>query len=287
MLTDIKTVFLPTDFSENANQALPYAAELALITNATLTLMYCVEEPFDFAPMVADKKEKIVEKVTARFEKLVADLKKKKRFKDLKVETKLLSGHPVVNIVEEGKADKKGVIVMGTKGATQSRNLIFGSFTTETILQSNIPVLAVPEGSSFNKFKQIVFTTDFHESDLDILSEVVELTQLFNSKIRVVHIARKKSLETEIKFRGFRELVKEKHPDAKFTFDLAFEDDFFTGIADYLDDHPADLLVMVRYKKTFWESLVSRSFTKELGFYSEVPLLVLVGNEIRETEKVT
>jgi nucleotide-binding universal stress UspA family protein len=165
--------------------------------------------------------------------------------------------------------------------------LIFGSFTTETILQSNIPVLAIPEGSTFNKFKQIVFTTDFHEADLDILSEVVELAQLFNSNIRVVHIAREKNLETEIKFRGFRELAKEQNTDARFTFDLAYEDDFFTGIADYLDDYPADLLVMVRYKKTFWESLVSRSFTKELGFYSEVPLLVLVGSEIRETQKIT
>lgn len=278
MFTDINTIFFPTDFSDNANQALPFAAELALKADARLIFLYCVEEPFDFAPMVADKKEKIVEKVSELFEEMVVDLKRKKRFKDLEIETKLLSGHPIVNILDEAKNNEAGLVVMGTKGATGSRKLLFGSFTTETILHSNIPVLAVPEGSEFNKFKQIVFTTDFHEDDLDTLNEVVSLAKLFNSKLKVIHIAREHSLDTDIKFRGFKDLVTETHPEVKFQFELKYENDFFTGIADYIDEHPTDLLVMVRYKKTFWESLVSRSFSKEMGFYTGVPLLVLMGN---------
>ncbi len=277
MLTNIDTVFLPTDFSKNANQALPFAAELALQNDAALFLMYCVEEPFDFAPMVAEKKEELVERVTEQFEQLVSELKSKNRFKKLQIKTKLLTGHPIVNIREEARALEAGLIVMGTKGATNSRNLLFGSFTTETILHSDIPVLVIPAGTSFNKFKQIIFTTDFHEDDLDAVNDVAEFAQSFNSTLRVVHIAESESLETEIKFRGYRELVNEQHPDTNIKFDLIYEADFFTGIADYMDKHPTDLLVMVRYKKSFWESLVSRSLSKEMGFYTEVPLLILLG----------
>ncbi|MFH5833139.1 universal stress protein [Halalkalibaculum sp. DA3122] len=278
MLADIDTIFFPTDFSENANQALPFAAELALKTEARLSLLYCLEEPFDFAPMHAHDKEKLTEKVSELFEQLVAGLRRNERFKQLKIDTKLLPGHPVVNILDEARSSDAGLIVMGTKGATGSRKLLFGSFTTETILHSNIPVLAIPEGSTFNQFKQIVFTTDFHEDDLNTLNEVLSLARLFKSNLKVVHVAVDQSLETEIKFRGFRDLVRETHPEADLSFDLVREFDFFSGIADYLDKHPVDLLAMVRYKKTFWESLVSRSFSKEMGFYTKVPLLVMMGD---------
>ncbi|MDX1638998.1 MAG: universal stress protein, partial [Balneolaceae bacterium] len=224
------------------------------------------------------------EKVSELFDKMVTDLQNKKRFKNLTIETKLLSGHPVVNILDEAKQDEAGLIVMGTKGTTKSRKLLFGSFTTETILHANIPVLAIPEGRSFNKFKQIVFTTDFYEDDLAKVEQMVEFAKLFNSTLRIVHVAESENLDTRIKFRGFKEIVKDQFPEAKLQFDLVFELDFFTGIADYLEEKPADLLVMVRYKKTFWESLVSRSFSKEMGFYTEVPLLVLMADS-RENPK--
>ncbi len=100
MLTDIKTIFLPTDFSENANEALPFAYELARKTGATLTLLYCIEEPFDFAPMVEDYKEKIVERATKLFDKMLLELKSKKGFKELRINTKILSGHPVTNLLQ-------------------------------------------------------------------------------------------------------------------------------------------------------------------------------------------
>lgn len=285
MLTNLKTIFFPTDFSKNANQALPFAAELAVRTDATLILLYSSEETYDFAPMVADKKGKIIEKVTRLFEEIAADLKSQKRYKSLKIDSKLLSGHPVVNILEEAKqSTKDSLIVMGTKGATASRKLLFGSFTTEIILRSHIPVLAIPEGSTFNDFKEIMFTTDFHEGDLNTLSEIVALGELFTSNIKVVHVAEEKTLATEIKYRGFRELVEEQFPKARISFEMLMEDDFFVGVADYLAQQPTNLLVMTRYSKNFWEKMLSRNHSKEMGFYTTVPLLTLVGESASSFE---
>lgn len=280
MLSTLNNILFPTDFSENANTALEFAAEIAAETGASLNMMYCVEEPFDLAPMVKEKKQQIVEKVTASFEKTVSELKGRKKFKGLQIGTKLVSGHPVVNILEEASDGKADLIVMGTRGASGSRKLVFGSLSTGIILQSEVPVLVIPEGSNFNKFKQVIFTTDFHEGDFEAVKKVVGFTELFKSKLRIVHIAPDRNLNSEIKYRGFRELLTEAYPDAKLKFDLKYENDFFSGIADYLNEQPADLMVLVRYKKTFWESLVSRNYTKELGFYSVVPLLVLAGETV-------
>ncbi|MDZ7691063.1 MAG: universal stress protein [Balneolaceae bacterium] len=189
-----------------------------------------------------------------------------------------------MNILEEAKAREAGLIVMGTKGATSSRKLLFGSITTEIILNSDVPVLAIPQDSSLKHFKEISFTTDFHERDLGSLSQIVELGKLFNSNIRVLHVAEEKSLATEIKFRGFRELVREQFPEAPITFQMLMDDDFFVGIAEFLAGHPTHLLVMTRYKKNFWQKMLTRNHSKEMGFYTNVPLLTLVGDSIAPFE---
>ncbi|MDZ7691057.1 MAG: universal stress protein [Balneolaceae bacterium] len=101
MLDDINTVFLPTDFSENAREALPFAAEIALRAKARLTLLHCVEENIHFTPQKEQRKEKIIKETTEAFDKLVGELEEDDSFRELQIGTKLVSGHPVENILEE------------------------------------------------------------------------------------------------------------------------------------------------------------------------------------------
>ncbi|MDZ7691056.1 MAG: universal stress protein [Balneolaceae bacterium] len=165
---------------------------------------------------------------------------------------------------------------MGTKGASGTRKLLFGSLTTETILDSPVPVLVIPKARTHSDFNQIVFATDYGRDDLEKVREIVEFARLFDASLRIVHVARFDNMETDIRFTGFKELVLREHPGMDIAFDLIYEDDFFAGIADYLQTHAVDLLTMVRYKKSFWESMTTRRYSKELGFYTQVPLMVLM-----------
>jgi len=279
MALSLNHILFPTDFSKNAERALTFAAEIAAQTGARLTLFHASQETMDMAPNFAKSKDETIHDANTHFEKLIKSLKKEEQYKNLNISTILQSGQPTTSLLNKISEDKPGLVVMGTKGATGSRNAIFGSVTSNVIQKSEVPVLAVPYGSTIDKFKRIIFTTDYKEGDLVALEQTIDFAKLFNSEIEILHVSEKQNLDSEIRFRGFRELVTSNVDYGNINFHLKYEDDFFPGMADYLVEHETSLMVMVRYKKTFWQKLAERDHSKEMAFYSKVPLLMLVGKE--------
>lgn len=279
MASSINHIFFPTDFSKNAERALPFAAEIARQSGAKLTLFHASQDTMDLAPNFEETREKTIEESNKEFDELVASLEKNDSYKDVNISTILQSGEPVTNLLSQVDEHNVDLIVLGTKGVTGDRNALFGSVTTSLIKKSGVPVLAIPNGSTFDKFKNIIFTTDYKAGDLAALERTADFAKLFKSDIDVVHIDDEKGLKSEIKFRGFRELVNERINYDKLNFHLKYEYDFFPGMADYIINEPTSLLVMVRYKKTFWEKLTQRNHSKEMAFYSKIPLLMLIGQE--------
>lgn len=277
--TSFKNIFFLTDFSKNAERALPFAAEIAHRTDSKLLLFHASQEAMDITPGFKESKEKMISSTDDEFDKLVKGLRKQDRYKDLTITTILQSGHPTASLMEQVNEHKCGLIVMGTKGARGSRNVIFGSVTSGVIHKAGVPILAVPAGSDLDDFKNIIYTTDYHDGDLEALQQLTEIARLFDSQIRVIHVAEKRDLKSEIEFRGFRELVEQHVDYQKMDYHIEYNKDFFSFMSEYLIDNPESVLVMVRHKKTFWESLFEKNHSREMAFYSEVPLLVLIGNE--------
>lgn len=274
-----RNIFFLTDFSKNAKRALPFAAEIAHRSGAKLFLFHASQETIDITPGYKESKEKSIDYADKEFDKLIKELRKNERYENLTITTILQSGHPTANLKEQVADHDAGLIVMGTKGARGSRNVIFGSVTSGIINKSDVPVLAVPAGCEPDNLKNIIFATDYHGGDLEALQQLSELAGLFDASITVVHVADQRNLKSEIEFRGFRELVKQQVDYEKIDFHIEYDSDFFDYMSNYLIDNPASLLVMVRYRKTFWESLLERDHSREMAFYSEVPLLVLIGKE--------
>lgn len=279
MALSINHIFFPTDFSKNAERALPFAAKIARKFGAKLTLFHASQDTMDMAPNFEKAQEDAIRKSESQFDNLLTTLKKSGSYDDLNISTILQSGEPVTNLLGQIMEQQADLVVMGTQGATSDRNVLFGSVTTNIIKKSTVPVLAVPNGSTYDDFKNIIFTTDYKEGDITTLNQTVDFAKMFNSNIDIVHIDEHKGFGSEIMFRGFKDIVKEKIDYDNLAFHLKYEYDFFPGMADFIIDEPTSLLVMSRYKKTFWEKLTERNHSKEMAFYSSIPLLVLIGKE--------
>lgn len=277
MAFSIDHILFPTDFSDNAKHALPFAAEIAHRTGAKLTLFHSRPESktmTSFEGYVEPQDEDF----SQQFDEMIAQLQKQDKYQNIEISTVVKSGHPVQGLINQESGQKPDLIVMGTKGATEDRSVIFGSVTSRTITKGEIPVLAVPEGSTPDPLSSITFATDFNEGDWGALQQVIDIARIFGASIDILHVAEKPGLESEIKFRGFRELVRTQTDYEPISFHLEYEIDFFAGVAEYHSEHKISLLAMVKYKKSFWEKLAERDHSKELAFYTEVPLLVLRGD---------
>lgn len=277
MAFSVNHILFPTDFSENAEHALPFAAEIAKKTGAQITLFHASQESMDLAPDFEKPVDQVITDSSKQFDQLLRSLDD--QYQKLNISTVVEDGQTTTAILNQIDKHNADLIVMGTKGATGDRKAIFGSIASSVIKKSPVPILTIPNTSTLKHFQNIVFTSDYKEGDLVALDRTASLAKLFDSTVDILHISYEKNLETKIKFRGFQDLVKEHISYDKITFHHQYDLDFFPAIGEFLSDRPHSLLVMVRYKKTFWENISKRNHSKEMAFYSNVPLLVLLGKK--------
>lgn len=274
----MKQLLVPTDFSENAEEAYSYALKIAAKTGSRITFLLAVEEPFDFAIRVEEKVEGAIEYAHKKFEEIISEFIRIPEYSELEIDYKIVHGKAVSGIFEGIKEIQPDWVVMGSKGATGFKKILLGSITSRVVRESPVPVLMIPNQSQFDDFRKIVFTTEFQQKDLELLRSVIEFASLWDSTIQVVHIAKEKDLKVEIMYKGFRELVEAEIKYDKMEFIVEYASNFLEGIANYQNPDECSLLAMGRYDLDFFEEIFDYSETKAMSFYSQTPLLVLPTN---------
>lgn len=270
-----KTILAPTDFHEKARKAQEYALEVAARTRSELFFLHAVEEPYDFATRVEETVEAYTEVAEEKFEEILKSARQTTEYADLKTDYLIKRGRPYSTIMNTSKDLPADLIVMGTKGASSIKRILFGDITSNVILDSDIPVMTVPENSKKPYLDRIVFTTDYRDRDLESLQRTVELAKAFNAELQIIHVDETDSLDTEIRFRGFKSLVKERIEFPNIEFKLIRAKRFSKGISDYVRENPVSLIVITRYKKLFLKTLLWANNTQELTYYTHVPMLVM------------
>jgi nucleotide-binding universal stress UspA family protein len=277
MISQAKHILLPSDFSECSKNALNHAAFLANKLEARITLLHVIDPPFNFPTNVDGVIDYLQENAEQHLERLVEHIDEQYPERTFKVKHQIRIGKPVSQILEAISDLNIDLVVIGTAMDAPTRKILFGSVSTDVILRSDKPVLAVPEGVEEVIFDKILFTTNFRHKDLRNLEHVAGLAKLFDSEIHVLHVSDKEDLETDIKFRGMKELVSEKQVYPKVDFSLKTNDEPFHGISEYVHDHDISMMVMNRYKKSVIGLLLDKNYAKKMSIYSTVPLLVLIG----------
>lgn len=274
----MKHILIPTDFSENAKKAYPFALNIASKTNSAVTFLLAIEQPFDFAVRVEEKMSALTDYAHTHFQDLINELKDKKSYSSLDIDYKIVPGKTGSVITNTARELDTDLIVMGSKGSSAIKKILFGSVSTSVVSKSPAPVMLIPENSAYKDFHQITFTTAFREKDIELLRWVTEFAANWKSKIDVLHIASEKDFKNEIQFRGFREISLREinYPDLDFT--IAYAEDFFKGAVEQYSKNKS-LFVMGRYEMNFLDALFDLNEIEELTLYSKIPLLVLPANK--------
>jgi nucleotide-binding universal stress UspA family protein len=147
MLT-LKTVLVPTDFSDASESALRYGKSMAEKFGATLHVVHVMEDLLAHAwaaevyvssmPQLRDEIEK---ESRLRLGALLTDGERKA----FRAETALLAGNPFLEIIRYAKTHGIDLIVMGTHGRGPIAHMLLGSVAEKVVRKSPCPVLTVRE----------------------------------------------------------------------------------------------------------------------------------------------
>jgi nucleotide-binding universal stress UspA family protein len=279
----IRSILVPTDFSENAMKASQYAANIALKSGAIVYLLHVLEPIEDSIRQPFPLYEKLKGEIANN------RIKEMKTFQNnvvaacpgIKTETVIAKGTITTAILDFAERQQIELIVMGTKGATGLKVIFMGSVAAGTIGRTKIPVLAVPDEYVFEVPDGIMFATNHFEENTDLLNKIVDVAKLFSASIHVAVFVDTDSAEAADYIYNTRQLnhyldfLKKAYPDVAFKGELLAGSEFEETIEKYDTKNEVDIIAMITYPKSFWERLMKKSATKKMAFHSRIPVLAI------------
>ena len=95
----------------------------------------------------------------------------------------LLESDANTDIAEIGNRINADIIVMGTHGAGNAVEKVWGTNTAKVIRDAKCPVLPVTIGSEFRYFSDIAYATDYVSNDLDNIMQLILFAKAINAKV--------------------------------------------------------------------------------------------------------
>lgn len=278
----MKRILLPTDFSENAWNALFTAIKLYANFECTFYLMNSFEPKSqniagfksstragEVYQSLSDQSEKELEKVMTYLE--ANHENKNHAFKTISTNENLVTA--IKELIPKYDID---VIVMGTKGATGAKDIFMGSNTVKVLKAvKNCTLIAVPEEFDFKSLDTIVFPTEYaHFFAKSVLQPFLELIDLWKSEVKIFHVAQEFKLNDTQRYN--REILKKRLEGYPYSFfKVTIKSTVSKAICDFSKEQMGDLIVLTNYSHTFLERLTQEPVVKKVGFKTSIPLMVL------------
>ena len=276
----MKRILLPTDFSENAYNAINYAMELYKEEQTTFFLMHTYLPPVYHTEYLLHSPSQIglgdiyQTSSLTQLEQLKDKLEKKFANPRHSFAVHSAFNGLVDEVREVVNSEQIQLIVMGTKGATGAKEILFGSHTVHVIKKVKCPILVIPSGFEFEKPKEILFPTDFEVAySKSLLSILCEIAEIHLSRIDVLHINRSDDLsEDQMENRN---ALEQLFSGKTHLFHEVPDNEIIPAINDFQLKNKTNLLVMIQNKHTFLEQLFIKPVIDKISFHLNIPFLVI------------
>ena len=276
----MKQILIPTDFSENAKNAVTYGLHYLKDQECNIHFLHTYTPAFyrvDYVmggPTFSAIPDPVVEKSLMGLEQSITYAKE--NFSNPNHKFNMLSSFNI--LTDEIKAAcrqwKIELIVMGTQGATGAKEIFLGTNTVHTLRKAQVPVLVVPEKCTFQPINTVLFPTDYlSDHSEEELSFLLDQIKMLRAELIVLHVNEKAHISARQKKN--KDLLAEKLADTHHRFEWDNDNLMPNAIHKFILDHDIDMLVMMNRKHSFFERLLFKPNVDAIGFHTTIPFLVL------------
>ncbi|MDC8003775.1 universal stress protein [Aureisphaera galaxeae] len=273
-------VLIPTDFSENAFNAIRYAMELLKYQKSEFLVVHCFADEVYANTMEMSReffdlyKEKTKEAIDRSLQKVIAEMLEISPNPRHEYNYKAVFASLVDTCNDMANKEDLDLIIMGTKGKTDNRDITFGSQALQVAKYVKCPVLMVPVAYHKNPPQNVLFPTDYivpyKRRELKLLNT---LTANFAAQVQFLYLSRSK-------------VLSHRQEDNKRFLDCCLEPNkvshaYMVGtnltetINRTIEDDTINLLVMVNSRHSYMESLLQDSTIDAMGLNVKIPFLIL------------
>ncbi len=270
----MKTILVPTDFSDASKKALDYAISLAGLMQAKIILYhaYHIPVPTTEMPVMIISPEELEKNNSERL-----GLFKKEVAKNAAVEIECITspGFAVDEICEIALEKDVNLIVMGITGTSKLEHIILGSVTTGVLKDSKKPLLIIPDNATYKTPKKIAFACDYHDPiGISHIQQLKYFVKLFDAELFVIHVELpdEKILVKEA-ISGVR--LEDELEGISHSLHFPTHTNIIDGLNEFQQSHQIDLLIMIPKKHSLISRIFHSSNTKQMAFHTHIPILAL------------
>jgi nucleotide-binding universal stress UspA family protein len=286
----MKNILVPTDFSDNAANALDYAIGLARHTQGRILLFHNSDIPVTYSgtnlfsagdlalgadPLVpgAALANPDLEKIYREKLELLAE-QYRRQTGGLPITAHYHWGSLTDNLNDLIRQEKVDLVVMGTKGATSFLDRLIGTTTATVVQEAHQAVLAIPAQARFRLPQKIAYAAELENDEEVFLTQVLAFARPLGAAVALAHINRDQAQHQAGRDQRLAEL-RSRFPDQPLPLVTLAGENVAKGLEAFIRDHQVDLVAIGIHERSFLASLFHSSVTEQLAYHASIPLLAL------------
>lgn len=243
----MKKILVPTDFSEQSENALKVSAQIARKFNCEIHLLHLLDLPLELIdPMNEGVARDLPESI---FFMKLAHKKFTETFEQFQKELDGLVVHETVEfnqafegIMEITDKHECDLIVMGSSGASGLKEAFIGSNTEKVVRHSDIPVLVIKDDIPIFSTENMVFASSLKPTQYKTFIEAVNLAKMLEAKLNLVYINTPHSFRTNDFIEERLEEFTKGIDRNSFNFEVYSDKSIEKGVRNYANSIDADLI---------------------------------------------
>ncbi|NND63707.1 MAG: universal stress protein [Flavobacteriaceae bacterium] len=274
----MKNILLPTDFSENSQNAIEFALEFLKGKECSFSVLNVqkagefVLDDFYSASATSSVNEAILKDNKKDLKSFLSPFQEK--YKNEKFEFQSFVDYDVFAdaVSQLVSSENIDLIVMGSNGATDASEVLFGSNTLQVIRKVDCPVLIIPEDYKYSGIESVLFTASTcrdlkHEAAIPFK----EILDAFEPELHLLNI--KKSQKAP------------SHQCTSCLIDVLQDVDYTShtlrgiptpmAVDAFVQLNKVDLHATFVERESFMDRFLFGSETSKLSYGTRIPLLIM------------
>jgi len=270
----MKKILVPTDFSQEAENALKVAAQIAKKHGSEIYLLHMLEIPMQEIDTISAHVEVpevmfFMKMAHKKFE----EIKNSDYLSDITVHDIVkpeASFNSVVDICHEHGAD---IIIMGSHGASGFKEMFVGSNAEKVVRMSDVPVLVIKNEHDEFSIDDLVFASDFKKDNKETYRQATEFATAFGATIHLLMVNTAGNFTTTKKAKERINNFIEDYTFKNYTINIYNDESVEKGILNFSNDIDADLIGISTHGRQGIAHFFNGSISEDLVNHAKRPVI--------------
>lgn len=268
----MKTILVPTDFSDHAFYALKVAACIAKKINAVIKIVHVYNLPstgFEKYQYV----DKYYKEMKNMAENKISELARQDFLKGLEVEKHVFNNMLMWEVVSNERFKNSDLIIMGSHGIGGINKVFIGSNTEKIVRLADPPVLTINNEIENFVIDKMVFASNFFEESYSVFKKIKFFADIYKSHIYLLKVITPKEFEpTPVSQKLINSFIKEFNLN-KISVHIYNSQSIESGIIEFSKEVNADLIAIETHGRTGFVHLINGSLVEDIVKHEPKPVL--------------